>query len=239
MNLVLFRALLQVCSLILLGSRRDFIFTSRIAHVSSDGRDLAVLSDKRRVVFIRDFERICREETSLEQAGLVLNIQPQDTCYYLGFEHGRVCVATVRISQPLLMIAHVHVGLKHQELYIFTFGPDLSARAAFVQPSEYASDRSYPNSCMQLTDRHLYFTWEDERRRQDIPQFEDAENTQDLSRPITPDLDLDFQMSLWIAQRSGYSFTKSVSFGADFDTLCSFCRKSRLRKIPWVALTLL
>ncbi|KAI9428421.1 hypothetical protein H4582DRAFT_732941 [Lactarius indigo] len=62
-------------------------------------------------MFIRDFERICRGETSLEQAGLVLGIPQKDTCHYLGFEHGRVCVATV------------------QGLYFFTFGTDLSARA--------------------------------------------------------------------------------------------------------------
>lgn len=75
------------------------MFTSYVAHVSRDGRDLAVLSEKRCVVFIRDFERICRGETSLEQAGLSLSIQPYDVCCYLGFEHGRVCVATVCISR--------------------------------------------------------------------------------------------------------------------------------------------
>ncbi|KAH9042977.1 hypothetical protein EDB84DRAFT_1436286 [Lactarius hengduanensis] len=134
------------------------------AHVSRDGRDLVVLSEKRRVMFIRDFERICRGETSLEQAGLVLGIPPEDTCHYLGFEHGRVCVATIR------------------GLYVFTFGADLSARAAFVRPSENALARSYI-SCMQLTDRRIYFTWEDSRRRQDITLFEDAENAQELPRP--------------------------------------------------------
>ncbi|SRR6266571_501293 len=158
---------------------------------------------------------------------------------YLGFEHGRVCVATVRISQSPFVIAHVHVGLKIQGLYIFTFGPGLSVRAAFVRPSESASARSYPISCMQLTDRHIYFTWEDERRRQDISLFEDAENTLELPRPITPTLDLEFQAPLFVAQLGGYSFTKSVPLGADSGTLCSFCRKPRLRKIPWVASTLL
>ncbi|KAH9174790.1 hypothetical protein EDB89DRAFT_1883946, partial [Lactarius sanguifluus] len=139
---------------------RDFILTSRIAHVSRDGRDLAVLLERGRVVFVRNFERICRGETSLEQAGLVLGIAPQP-CYYLGFEHGRVCVATI------------------QGLYIFTFGADLSAKAVFVRPSRNASTRSHPISCMQLTDRRIYFTWEDARRRQDIPLFEDAENAQE------------------------------------------------------------
>ena len=78
--------------------QRDFMLTSHIAHVSRDGRDLVVLSETDRVVFIRDFERVCRGETSLEQAGLSLSMQSQDECCYLGFEHGRVCVATVCIS---------------------------------------------------------------------------------------------------------------------------------------------
>ncbi|KAI9444181.1 hypothetical protein H4582DRAFT_2071752 [Lactarius indigo] len=153
------------------------------AHVSRDGHDLALLLDGRRVVFIRDFERICRGEISLEQARLVLGI-PQDTCYYLGFEHGRVCVATMK------------------GLYIFTFGPDLSSKAVFVRPSKKALPRSYPISCMQLTDRRIYFTWEDARRRQDIPLYEDAENAQELPPPITPNLDLEFQVTLWMARHA-------------------------------------
>jgi hypothetical protein len=97
--------------LVPLGSHRDFILTSRVAHVSRDGRDLVVMSHKRRVVFIQDFERICRGDTTFERAGLALYIEPEDICSYLGFEHGRVCVATVCISQSPLVIARVHVGL--------------------------------------------------------------------------------------------------------------------------------
>ena len=70
------------------------------------------MSLERRVVFIQDFERICRGETSIKRAGLSLNIRrTQDQCRYLGFEHGRVCVATVRISPAPFVIAHVDVGL--------------------------------------------------------------------------------------------------------------------------------
>lgn len=58
-----------------------------------------VLSEKHRVVFIRDFERICHGETTFERAGVVLGISPDDSCRYLDLEHGRVCVATVRILQ--------------------------------------------------------------------------------------------------------------------------------------------
>jgi len=147
------------------------------AHVSRDGRDLVVLSGKRRIVFIRDFESVCRSETSLEQAGLSLNIQSQDECCYLGFEHGRVCVATI------------------QGLYIFTFGPDLSAKAAFVRPSKKPTAGSQPISCLQLTDRRIYFMWEDVRRRGDIPLFEDAENAQELPPPTAPTDEL---QRLWV-----------------------------------------
>ncbi|KAN0129694.1 hypothetical protein V8E53_012514 [Lactarius tabidus] len=163
-------------------SRPEFM----AAHVSRDGRDLVVLSERRRVVFIRDFERICRGETSLEEAGLSLSIRQDDVCCYLGFEHGRVCVATM-------------LGL-----YIFTFGPDLSAKAVFVQPSKNPSADSHPISCMQLTDRRIYFTWEDTRRRPDIALFEDAENAQELPPPIAPTLSREFQ-GLWARRFGGYS----------------------------------
>jgi len=136
-----------------------------------------VLSEKRRVVFIQDFDRICRGETSLEQAGLSLSIRSQDTCCYLGFEHGRVCVATI------------------PGLYVFTFGPDLSAKAVFVRPSKNPGAGSHLISCMQLTDRRIYFTWEDARRRPDIPLFEDAENAQELPPP-EPTLNREIQ-ELW------------------------------------------
>jgi hypothetical protein len=56
---------------------------------------------------------------------------------------------------------------------------------------------------MQLTDRRIYFMWEDVRRRGDIPLFEDAENAQELPPPIAP-TDLELQR-----QRIGrYSFAK-------------------------------
>ncbi|KAI9444179.1 hypothetical protein H4582DRAFT_1067846 [Lactarius indigo] len=162
------------------------------AHVSRDGRDLVVLAHKRRVVFIRDFERICRGETSLERGGLSLTIRSQDVCCYLGFEHGRVCVATM------------------QGLYIFTFGPDLSARAVFVRPSKNVSAGSHSVSCIQLTDRRIYFTWEDARRRQDIPLFEDVENAQELPPPITPASDRAFQLPPWVG---GLTPIERVSVG--------------------------
>jgi hypothetical protein len=48
-----------------------------------------------RVLLIRDFERICRGETSVVAAGQVLRLFLGEDCCYLAFEHGRICVATV------------------------------------------------------------------------------------------------------------------------------------------------
>ncbi|KAN0140889.1 hypothetical protein V8E53_001333 [Lactarius tabidus] len=140
------------------------------AQVSRDGRDLVVLSETHRVVFIRDFECICRGETTFERAGHVLDLRPEDICYYLGFEHARVCVATIH------------------GLYVFTFGlePDLSAKAVFVRPSDTPTAISRSTGCIQLTERRIYFTWEDSGRREDIMLFRDNENNEELPPPTIP-----------------------------------------------------
>ena len=31
-------------------------------------------------------------------------------------------------------------------------------------------------ACMQLTGRHIYFTWKDAERREDVPLYEDRES---------------------------------------------------------------
>jgi len=150
------------------------------ARVSRDGRDLVVFSQQHCVIFIRDFERICRGETTFAQAGLVLGIPAEAMCNDLGFEHGRACVATI------------------QGFYMFTFCSDFSVKAAFVRPFN-SLHRSRPMGCIQLTDHRMYFTWEDSRRRQDLPLFEDdAENA---PAPVGPVFDLDFEhmtrIGLW------------------------------------------
>lgn len=43
-------------------------------------------------------------------------------------------------------------------------------------------------SCMQLTDRRVYFTWEDARRRDDVPLFKDEQNALVPSSPVTSSL---------------------------------------------------
>ncbi|KAN0129697.1 hypothetical protein V8E53_012517 [Lactarius tabidus] len=167
------------------------------ACVSRDGRDLVVLSEKHRVFFIQDFERICRGETTFERAGVILGIPPEDTCRYLGLEHGRVCVATVH------------------GLYIFTFGPGLSAKAVFVRPSEKTPE--YLMTCMQLTDSRIYFTWGNARRRRDIPMFKDEENSRELPRSSKAQ-PVDLAGMMWGGHHG--AFEVSVSLGCiDFSLM--------------------
>ncbi len=81
------------CPFIRLKSHFHFL----LAHVSRDGRDLVIMTTRSHVILIRDFERICRGETSVETSGPILHLSRQAECFYLAFEHGHVCVATVRI----------------------------------------------------------------------------------------------------------------------------------------------
>ena len=84
------------------------------------------MSEKHRVVFIRDFQRICHGETTFERAGVVLGISPEDTCRNLDLEHGRVCVATVRISQtpcdPRYSLLFLDTGALYLHLRPWAFG---------------------------------------------------------------------------------------------------------------------
>ncbi|KAF8271814.1 hypothetical protein EI94DRAFT_1827289 [Lactarius quietus] len=145
------------------------------ARVSRDGCELVVLSSERRLVFVRDFERVCRGETTLEQAALVLGI-PNGLCLQLVFKHGRVYVATV------------------QGHYIFTFGSDRSVKAVYVRSNNSTMPRIRLGwtGCMMVTDRRIYFMT-DERRRRDIPLFEDIENSRELPPPIPPTSAGDFE----------------------------------------------
>jgi len=163
-------------------SRRDYVFTSRIARVSRDGCDLVVLSSERRLLFVRDFERICRGETTLEQAALVLGI-PNRLCLQLVFKHGRVYMATI------------------QGHYIFTFGSDLFVKAVYVRSVNSTTPRTRPGwtGNMVVTDGRIYFM-SDERRRRDIPLFEDEENSQELPPPIPPTLAGDFEEPLHVVE---------------------------------------
>jgi hypothetical protein len=91
---------------------------------------------------------------------------------------------------------------------------------------------------MHLTDRRIYFTWADARRREDVTLFEDAESAQELPPPpIQPTWDPEFEVPPWVGQDGGCSFTKSVPLGADCHFVWETLGETRLSAIPWVALT--
>jgi hypothetical protein len=86
-----------VCDTPLFTLNSDFsLLHFLLAHVSRDGRDLAIMTTRNHVFLIRDFERVCRGETSLETSGLDLHLSDRAECFNLAFEHGRICVFTVR-----------------------------------------------------------------------------------------------------------------------------------------------
>ena len=159
-----------------------------IAHISGDGRDLAILTTSHRVLLYRDFERIRRGEIGPVAAGRILSLMPGTQCPSLSFEHRRLCVATVRVfffpisrylhscppSSPPFFSVQLHA------LYIFNLDEGhsiTSAKVVVVQPYlDSVPTSNHEFSCMQLTDRRIYFTWEDARRR-DVPLFKDEEDT--------------------------------------------------------------
>jgi hypothetical protein len=53
----------------------------------------------------------------------------------------------------------------------------------FVQPLSGPAIDSRNVSCLQLTDRRVYFTWDDAKRRRDIPLFKDEKTGLDLLSP--------------------------------------------------------
>lgn len=156
--------------------------------MSRDGRDLVIMTTRSHVFLIRDFERICRGEISFETSGTVLHLSEQADCSYLAFEHGRVCVATVRISNPLLSRVLMFF-FKSLGLYIIAVDRDQGdlndlAKVLFVQPFFGPAVAHSPDiSCMQLTDRRVYFTWDDTTRRLDLPLFKDEKPGLDLLSP--------------------------------------------------------
>ncbi|KAI0287199.1 hypothetical protein BC826DRAFT_1046186 [Russula brevipes] len=144
--------------------RPDFL----AAHVSRNGRDLVILTASSRLLLFRDFERVCR-------CGQVLRLLPHDVCFYLAFEHERICVATV---PPWTL----HFTIDE--------GPSIdSVKAAFVRPflNPAAPVTRHGISCAQLTDRRVYFTWEDSRRR-DVPLFRDEADAPGPSSLGTPSI---------------------------------------------------
>jgi hypothetical protein len=90
---------------------------------------------------------------------------------------------------------HIHVlsYFIFQSLGLYIFAVDGSQsdstdlrKVVFVQPfAGPMVTNSHDLSCMQLTDRRVYFTWDNTRRR-NVPLFKDEESTLDLSSHGAP-----------------------------------------------------
>ena len=68
-----------------------------IAHISGDGRDLAILTTSNRVLLYQDFDRIRRGEIGPVSCGRVLRLSSDVRCLSLTFEKRRLCIASVRV----------------------------------------------------------------------------------------------------------------------------------------------
>ena len=70
------------------------------AHISSSGNDLVALTTRGCLVIVRDFERLITKEDSLADVSIKLDFRPPSNTFnritsYLGFENGKIGVATV------------------------------------------------------------------------------------------------------------------------------------------------
>jgi hypothetical protein len=102
-------------------------------------------------------------------------------------------------------------------LYVFTFGSDLSVKAVFLRPTDWTAPwlRRGWSGGVRLTDGRIFFRLQDDRRRRDLPLFEDVEI--ELPPPIPPTLVGDFEGPPVVeGRRGGPSFLKSASSDADF-----------------------
>ncbi|KAH9083560.1 hypothetical protein EDB83DRAFT_2547117, partial [Lactarius deliciosus] len=144
-------------------------------------------------------EYIQSETLSLEDALCVNTGRPwagsaswMDFCRFNYAKTGKEMGVRSRVYCRLQVLTSIASRPTKRQGYAPT--PTHPAKAVFVRPSKSVSAGSHAISYMQLTDRHIFFTWDDARRRRDISLFEDTKNVQELLPPITPTLDREFQV---------------------------------------------
>ena len=190
-----------------------------------------ILTTRSRVIFIRDFERISRGEISLGLAGEVLRLSPNDQLFCLAFEHGRVCLATIRVfsTNSTLLARHLSLSKPHSPsfpflppfllqfhgLYIVNVdrSPSINlAKVVLVRPYADPTPGSYHAiTCVELTDRRVYFTWADAGRRDDVPLYKERENAPGPSSHGT--------LSMDEPSHEAWPWLNDVQFGGCFASL--------------------
>ena len=126
------------------------------------------------LILIQGFERVIKGETSSEDATAVVTF-PKGEALYHAFEHGRVAVATVcpwaSFFIPFRTLLNRHC--QTDGLYLFTLdgsyhavhdAPALTASPFPGLCASYVTKLEQPEydghlSCLQLTDRRVFFTW--------------------------------------------------------------------------------
>ncbi|KZV74210.1 hypothetical protein PENSPDRAFT_749512 [Peniophora sp. CONT] len=142
-------------------------------HISPDGRHIAILNQRERVMFVQDWERINRGEATLEECTFV--VRSNDAVnYYLAVANGRFAVA----SSTGLWVYILDATDRLQSAPPRRSGVDPGPSAPFLNMSVSAThpwqkddddeesneedpEEDLPRvSCLQLTDRRIFFSWD-------------------------------------------------------------------------------
>lgn len=148
----------------------------RTAHVSSSGKDIAVLTAPGIFIWIPGFERLFHRETTLTDIATFLNFNTsrdgggRDISVYLalGESNEKAAIATVSVSLPHTCFSALNLP-QRKGLFVVSLGPDISQLTAEAPPrpglsvcrvAKYDHSRHLSFiSCLQMTDTGLFFNW--------------------------------------------------------------------------------
>ncbi|KAH7926868.1 hypothetical protein BV22DRAFT_1111448 [Leucogyrophana mollusca] len=141
--------------------RQDEFFA---VHVSSSGKDMVALTRKGCLLIVRDFEHVVTKQVSLADAAVQLNFSPNSDMLnnfsgYLAFgdTNGKVAVAT----RTGIFIVSVEV-----EIDKLSAERPLRPGVSVCRVKGFDSARLLAFiSCLQVSDRGVYFNWEPTRPR--------------------------------------------------------------------------
>ncbi|KAI0056022.1 hypothetical protein BV25DRAFT_1921346 [Artomyces pyxidatus] len=131
-------------------------------HVSSDGRDLVLLRRQGCVLFFQDFERYV--DGDIESAALEVRLR-STLHLYLAFEHDRVCVAA-RKGLYIFTLDSARHSTSRAACDVNDPHPVSFPRISLCAVQPYKRHTWSPDlSCLQITDRRIFFTWNMRTRR--------------------------------------------------------------------------
>lgn len=169
----------------LIRSPHEFI----AAHVSPCGRHLAILSSDNRLLLFQDFERVVKEPALLSEVVLEVRLTRSDKIQYsvyLTFGPERVSVVSTAGIFIFTLDSRAHLLLpddRSSELSRTTLGlirnrPSLNPNTSFPYLSASYLTFSVLRlalaevSCLQMTERRLYFTWSSDYVPEEVSDME-------------------------------------------------------------------